>query len=980
MLATNESSNFGPVSGALEQELREQVRNHGIILWLDADGRYSDFVDQLAKTRKRGALPYEVKAFRGSFLELMIELAPLSGGTDRALLLVHLPGFNEETIKDTPLLELYRSGKRFRKGIGTLVTQAAARRMSPEAIEEFVARPDLTLDDADRWLATELTQPTTGLASLLAAMSPPALLDDLLRTPSKDTRSGRGHKQHGVVTRIEEDYEAFFAHLGVELGLPEAWHERNFQDSLSDAAYVAASWAMAVEYVHDLSHPPATERLLAAASLPASVVTACCELAAHTRRAHPSFYERTARHTEEDLEGEVTAARAADLGRIDTFAFEDETVLNEALDAVREGGFAKADEWARQRLDRRQANSFWLERQPTRKSEWQLVGAAATLGLAIESAGPELCAKSLEEAAARYADAGAAVDRAHRHLAQQRHALLYSQLERFEELRRLLDHMREHWRAWADSWATDFNQLCQTEGFLPEAKLMQRNLFDDVVRPAVNEGTTAFFMVDALRFEMGQELMSAMADAPATEAKLVGRFAELPTNTNVGMNVLAPVTHSGRLTPAIKDGKIKGFASGEFRVHDPETRKRAMQSRAGGTCSWLKLDEVLNRGASSLKGTVSKSKLIVVHSEEIDKAGEHDFGPKVFDQVLRQLRAAWRLLRDAGVKHFVVTSDHGFLLLHDRAANAKFHGDRFNPRRHVISASPEDNDGEVRVPLADLSYVGVDNLHVMFPATTAAFDTGKRGGNFVHGGNSLQERLIPVLSVVHRLATGGSSVRYGIAASKEPGIAGMHCLKIEVNVAGQDGLDFARDDEVELALRVNDLAEVEVDLLQTRRGGRIAGSSVFAPVGKPIEVFFRLHGATNARARIEVLHPGAAVEVETVLVAKRFEVASDGRKLEKKPPEPVAEPRASQPAPDAVLDESPDDAWLTELPEGGVRTLFAHLAHHGTVREPEAMTMLGGARKLRRFSAKFESYTAILPFSARIEIIGGVKTYVKEGT
>ena len=54
----------------------------------------------------------------------------------------------------------------------------------------------------------------------------------------------------------------------------------------------------------------------------------------------------------------------------------------------------------------------------------------------------------------------------------------------------------------------------------------------------------------------------------------------------------------------------------------------------------------------------------------------------------------------------------------------------------------------------------------MFPETTAVFDTGRRAMSFVHGGNSLQERVIPFSpwSTVPRL--GGSTLRYGIVAKR----------------------------------------------------------------------------------------------------------------------------------------------------------------------------------------------------------------------
>jgi len=61
------------------------------------------------------------------------------------------------------------------------------------------------------------------------------------------------------------------------------------------------------------------------------------------------------------------------------------------------------------------------------------------------------------------------------------------------------------------------------------------------------------------------------------------------------MNVLAPVADRGKLRPAISDGVVLGFSTGEFRVSDPESRKRAMHDRVGGpTCPLLTLEDVRN--------------------------------------------------------------------------------------------------------------------------------------------------------------------------------------------------------------------------------------------------------------------------------------------------------------------------------------------------------------------------------------------------
>ena len=39
----------GPVSSALEAELRERVARHGLVIWLDVDNHYCDFVEAIAR-------------------------------------------------------------------------------------------------------------------------------------------------------------------------------------------------------------------------------------------------------------------------------------------------------------------------------------------------------------------------------------------------------------------------------------------------------------------------------------------------------------------------------------------------------------------------------------------------------------------------------------------------------------------------------------------------------------------------------------------------------------------------------------------------------------------------------------------------------------------------------------------------------------------------------------------------------------------
>jgi hypothetical protein len=235
----------GPVSAALEAELLTWVKRHGLVLWLDLDGHYTAFVDGLIAARAAGRLPFGVYAFRGSHLQLMLELEGEAGGADRPPLVVHLPGFTEESVRATPLLELYAAGVRFRKKLDTLVTDAAAGRVPPAEIEAFRARGPATLAGADAWLAAALeARAGGGLRAQLEGMALPALVEDLL---------------HGGVVagalRDPDALPAIWALCEARAGLPEAWRAAALpagRPAAGDLAFALASWALAVEYVDDL--------------------------------------------------------------------------------------------------------------------------------------------------------------------------------------------------------------------------------------------------------------------------------------------------------------------------------------------------------------------------------------------------------------------------------------------------------------------------------------------------------------------------------------------------------------------------------------------------------------------------------------------------------------------------------------------------------------------------------------------------------
>jgi hypothetical protein len=758
--------------------------------------------------------------------------------------------------------------------------------------------------------------------------------------------------------------------------MPETW----FNDSLSTSfstgqdktsaeaiAYMICSWAQCVSYVHDLNVPPQTEILKSIPSLPSQVRDVCHALVVHLQngsKRQREFCRQTADETESRLVDDNGNVRARDLGRFDTFRFEEQTILNASIQAIQEGDWAAAQNWSLHRSD---PKNFWLRDDGLRRNVWQLVQGAARLGLAVETAGSSLSAADrLQSAVDTYVSVGAEVDQAHRHLEQDRQKLLRSQMPEYSALKSCLDRMQVVWLEWANAWAVDFNRVCSTQGFLPDSERQQRNLFDQDVKPlTLEQGATAYFVVDALRYEMGQELLDAIDGTAKSNVKLAWRLAELPSVTAVGMNVLAPVVTNGRLQPVLKDLDIAGFSAGTFRVRDPETRKRAMHDRVGGrTCPKIMLGELLRMDADTLKRKVSGARVVMVHSREFDQAGEEGLGPLVFEDVIQHLKSAWHLLREAGIRNFVFTGDHGFFLLDEDTHPVQRHGPtkRVPDRRCVISGAAADHKDEVRVPMRDLGY-DCEVAHLMFPKSMAVFDTGRKYRGYAHGGNSLQERVIPVLTVSHHALVGGSTTAFDLTAVKGGQVAGMQCVSAKVTNA-RGSLDFGSSFEVDLGLRIPDDREVRLELCETRGGARLSSGIIVANVGEEFELFFRLTGDSRSRVQVELYHPNSEVTVKSVVLKERFDVAYS----------PVA---TTVPSISDAQTES-TKAWLDDLP-AEVRRVFEHLAQHGAVTESEIIEMLGSARNHRKFSRNFEKYKELIPFSARIESVSGVKRYVREG-
>ena len=169
--------------------------------------------------------------------------------------------------------------------------------------------------------------------------------------------------------------------------------------------------------------------------------------------------------------------------------------------------------------------------------------------------------------------------------------------------------------------------------------------------------------MDALRYELGEELATGLRDAGAT-VELHAAVATSPTLTPVGMASLLPGAESGvaldldgrrRLRVSVDGTPVTGVLP---RVQ----RLRA----AHGHVADFPLNDIFEYTESELRSRIEGARLVLVRSQEIDEALESDkvaAARSYVRDIGTLLARAVARLRHVGVSRAVIAADHGFLLL-----------------------------------------------------------------------------------------------------------------------------------------------------------------------------------------------------------------------------------------------------------------------------------------------------------------------------
>lgn len=583
-----------------------------------------------------------------------------------------------------------------------------------------------------------------------------------------------------------------------------------------------------------------------------------CDTLRSDNRRRQTYIER-AEQVEATLDLRAACAGLADLGRRDTFPFEERSFLTAAVRALAEDRLDAVRE-----IVARHSQSVWLGKGES-QAQWGLVEAALHLVEGCDDAERELAghARSLEMLVDHYAARLREVDRRQREFEQAVGA--YVSMDDSVDV--ATEVGRRRYARLAEQLQTLFVRHLETAGWPPQGRLANAEVFDRYVAPLLTERgrRVAYIMVDALRYELGLELHRLLSDAGAAE--ILPACAQLPTITTVGMASLLP--GAGAKLRIERDGNgISASLDGQP-VATVAQRMGILRALYGDRFAEMPLSTFAGSKKSSVADTVQ---LLVLRSTEIDSHLESnpDSTLGLIHQVLRAIRVALHRLKDAGFGAAVIVTDHGFFLNgHADAGDlcAKPPGHWLTVHDRALLGEGTGDGQNFAVPT---ERVGIRSDLGVFaaPKSMAPY---RRGLRFFHGGPSLQEAIVPVIVVQLRSAEASAAAIATVRLSYRNGAKRTTTRLPVVEVAVDSADMFSQDAAIEILLEAHDRKGAVVG--EAKRGDPVDPSTGILTLrpGQQRQVTIRMDLEFEGKFTLKALDPltmkaHAAIDLETAYV------------------------------------------------------------------------------------------------------------------
>ena len=321
--------------------------------------------------------------------------------------------------------------------------------------------------------------------------------------------------------------------------------------------------------------------------------------------------------------------------------------------------------------------------------------------------------------------------------------LLNAGFDKLEQLRVLIENIytNEYLNKQLPAW----NNALQAEKDFKDIKL-QRNFYRDYLEN--NKERTVVIISDALRYEVAKELFNEMQDNPKCTAKINAVLGVLPSYTRLGMAALLP-----HKTLSVTDD-CEILADG-VTCNTLALRQNILQSYCPASVC-LQYDDIKNLKKDELREIFTGKQIIYIYHNQIDAHGDKQITEdEVFDacnEAIKEIKDFInRISINANTYSFIVTADHGFIYKRNKLSESDKitvvnNSSASINRRFIIANEPVNQVGVHSLSLGYILNNG-DNKFVSYPVSSNVFKVAGGGQNYVHGGSSPQEMLVPVIEI-----------------------------------------------------------------------------------------------------------------------------------------------------------------------------------------------------------------------------------------
>lgn len=262
----------------------------------------------------------------------------------------------------------------------------------------------------------------------------------------------------------------------------------------------------------------------------------------------------------------------------------------------------------------------------------------------------------------------------------------------------------------------------------------------------IKNATSRVFVIisDALRYEVAAELASELRKTQA-DVSLETMFGVFPSETKFGMPALLPNT---KLT--IDPGKDEASVLCDGNTSDNKfARDKILKSAKANSVALNADSDIFAIQKDKRTALIRGMDVVYIYHDKIDNTSHSNEKDsfKACQEAIEEIKSLIRIIvNEFNGTHIFITSDHGFLctlkpLSEDsRLSKSSWkNNDIDHGRRHVIMKKGCVPDFMIPVKMFDDNYDGYS------PSESIRISTQGQGGQFVHGGASIQELMIPLI-------------------------------------------------------------------------------------------------------------------------------------------------------------------------------------------------------------------------------------------